>query len=135
MVPQATTPVGRVDANGHGRGAIRFARLALELMGGRRTGVLIATFHCAAPGRCGAFAAGQRIELSVNWPAVLEAAACSNLSLSRRFGNGGAYGTELWVDPRRDLVRVILTQGLSAQVQPFIRKIKAIIEDEIDSER
>jgi hypothetical protein len=32
MVPTATTPVGRVDANGPGRGAIRFARLALELM-------------------------------------------------------------------------------------------------------
>jgi hypothetical protein len=29
---QAPTPVGRVDANGHGRRSIRFARLAVELM-------------------------------------------------------------------------------------------------------
>lgn len=51
------------------------------------------------------------------------------------FGHGGAYGTEIWVDPRRDLVGVILTQELSAQAQPLIREIKAKIEEETDSER
>jgi len=49
MVPKATTPVGRVGTNGHGRGAIRFARLALGLMA------------AAAPARCGAFVDERRI--------------------------------------------------------------------------
>ena len=43
------------------RRSIRFARLELERITPLHTGALIATFRCAAPARCGAFADERRI--------------------------------------------------------------------------
>ncbi len=40
------------------------------------------------------------------------------------FSHGGAYGTELWVDPARSLVGAIFTQMPSAEARPFINELR-----------
>ena len=73
--------VGRGPPTGRGsRRSIRFARLELERITPLHAGALIATFRCAAPARCGAFADERRIV------AATKAAECGRETLiqSRR---------------------------------------------------
>ena len=42
-------------------------------------------------------------------------------------GHGGAYGTDIWIDPAKDMVGVVFTQMLSAQAQPFINQVEKAV--------
>ncbi|MBL8211952.1 MAG: beta-lactamase family protein [Bryobacterales bacterium] len=69
----------------------------------------------------------QTGKLATNYGLGWQLQDLDEAGLAQRFSHGGAYGTEIWVDTRKDLAVVVFTQMPGGEARGFHKQVQAAI--------